>query len=65
LYFLTFGFAGQLTLEAFPLSGFEEKGVFLDLLDDALLLNLPLESPKGALDGFAIEDPNLCQSMPP
>jgi hypothetical protein len=65
LHLLAFGFLGQFALEAFPLSRLQEKGVFLDILDDALLLNLPLESPKSALDGFAIEHPNCCQIMPP
>jgi hypothetical protein len=27
--------------------------VLLDILDDIFLLNLPLETPKGALDRFA------------
>jgi hypothetical protein len=65
LYFLTLGFLGQFTFETFPLSGLQKKGVLLHILDDAFLLNLPLESPKSALDGFAIEHPNCCQIMPP
>jgi len=65
LHLLPFGLLGQLAFETFPLSGLQKKGVFLDLLDDALLLNLSFEAPKGAFDGFAIEDPDLCQSVPP
>jgi hypothetical protein len=65
LHLFPFCFLGQLALEAFPLSGLQKKGVFLDLLDDALLLNLSFEAPKGAFDGFTIEDPDLCQSVPP
>ena len=65
LNLLPFRFLGQLAFEAFPLSGLQKKGVFLDLLDDALLLNLSFEAPKGAFDGFTIEDSDLCQSVPP
>jgi len=65
LHLFPFCFLSQLAFEAFPLSGLQEKGVFLDLLDDALLLNLSFEAPKGTFDGFTIEDPDLCQSVPP
>jgi hypothetical protein len=65
LHLLPFCFLGQLAFEAFPLSGLQKKGVFLDLLDDALLLNLSFKAPKGAFDGFTIEDSDLCQSVPP
>jgi hypothetical protein len=65
LHLLPFSLLRQLALEAFPLSGLQKKGVFLDLLDDALLLNLSFEAPKGAFDGLSIEDPDLCQSVPP
>jgi hypothetical protein len=65
LHLLAFCFLCQLTLEPFPFAGFKKEGVFLYLLDYALLLNLSLKTPKGALDGFAIEYPNLCQSKPP
>ena len=65
LNLLPFRFLGQLAFEAFPLSGLQKKGVFLNLLDDALLLNLSLEAPKRAFYGFTIEDPDLCQSVPP
>jgi len=65
LHLLALGFLGQFAFETLPLSGLEEEGVLLHILDDAFLLNLPLESPKSALDGFAIEHPNCCQIMPP
>jgi len=65
LNLLPFCFLGQLAFEAFPLSGLQKKGVFLNLLDDALLLYLSLEAPKRAFYGFTIEDPDLCQSVPP
>ena len=65
LHLLPFCFLGQLAFEAFPFPGLQKEGVFLDILDDALLLNLSLEAPQGAFYGFAIEDPDLSQSVPP
>jgi hypothetical protein len=62
---LAFEFLGQLTLQAFLFSGLEKKGVSFDLLDDAFLLDLPLETAKSAFDGFAIENPDFCQNVPP
>jgi hypothetical protein len=62
---LAFEFLGQFTLQAFLFSGLEKKGVSLDLLNDAFLLDLPLETAKGAFDGFAIENPDFCQNVPP
>ena len=62
---LAFEFLGQLTLEAFPFSRFQKIGVFLHLFDNALLLNLPLETAQGALNGFTFENSDFGQSMPP
>jgi len=42
-------FSGQSLLEAFPFAGLQIKGMFLDILDDVFLLNLPFEPTKGAL----------------
>ena len=39
--------------------------MLLDLFENALLLHLSLETPKGALNGFAVENPNFCQTVPP
>jgi len=39
--------------------------VLLDLFENALLLHLSLETPKGALNGFAVENPDFCQTVPP
>jgi hypothetical protein len=39
--------------------------MFLDLFNNALLLYLTLESPKGAFNRFTIENPNFCQCLPP
>ena len=64
-HFLAFELLSQRTLEAFLFPGLQIVGVFLDFLDNTFLLNLPLETPKGALNGFTFENPNFCQSMPP
>ena len=63
--FLPASFSGQGLLDAFLFAWFQIKGVLLDLLDDAFLLDLPLEAAKGAFDGFSIENPNFCQNVPP
>src|SRR5688572_22431270 len=39
--------------------------MFLSLFDNALLLHLSFESPKGAFNRFTIENPNCCQCLPP
>jgi len=36
--------------------------VFLYLLDDAFLLDLPFEAPKRAFNGFSVENPDFCQN---
>jgi hypothetical protein len=64
-HLLAFELLSQLTFEAFLFSGLHVEGVFLDFLDNAFLLNLTLEAPKGALDGLTFEHPNFGQSMPP
>jgi hypothetical protein len=64
-HFLAFELLSQLTFEAFILYGLHVEGVFLDFLDNAFLLNLSLEAPKGALNGLTFEHPNLGQNMPP
>src|SRR5205814_4324034 len=64
-HLLAFEFLRQFTLEALLFAGFQKKGVPLHLLDNALLLNLSLETPKGALEGFAVVNSHFCQNMPP
>ena len=64
-YLLAFEFLRQFTLEALLFAGFQKKGVLLHVLDNAFLLNLSLEAPKGALDGFAVVNSYLCQNKPP
>ena len=61
-YLLAFELLRQLTLEPLPFSGFQEKGVLLHILNDAFLLDLPLETAKGALHGFALEQSDFCQN---
>jgi len=64
-HLLAFEFLRQFTLEALLFAGLQKKGVPLHLLDNALLLNLSLETPKGALEGFAVVNSHFCQNMPP
>jgi hypothetical protein len=52
---LAFEFLRQFTLEAPLFSGLEKKGVLLHVLNNAFLLDLTLETTKGALNGFAFE----------
>ena len=64
-HLLAFEFLRQFTLEALLFPGFQKKGVLLHLLDNALLLNLSLETPNGDLNGFAVVNSHLCPNMPP
>src|SRR5689334_11593176 len=64
-HLLAFELLSQLTFEAFLFPRLHVEGVFLDFLDNAFLLNLTLEAPKGALHGLTFEYPNFGQSMPP
>jgi hypothetical protein len=64
-HLLAFEFLSQFTLEPLLFAGFQKKGVLLDLFENALLLHLSLETPKGALNGFAVENPDFCQTVPP
>jgi glucose-1-phosphate adenylyltransferase len=43
-------------------AGLHVIGVPLDIFDDIFLLHFPFEAPKGALQGFAILDGDLCQA---
>jgi hypothetical protein len=64
-HLLAFEFLSQFTLEPLLFAGFQKKGVLLEFFENALLLNLSLETPKGALNGFAVENPDFCQTVPP
>jgi hypothetical protein len=63
--FLAFEFLRQLAFQALLFTRLKKEGVFLDFLDDAFLLDLPLEAAECAFDGFAIENPDFCQNVPP
>jgi hypothetical protein len=60
-HLLAFEFLRQFTLEALLFAGLQKR-VPLHLLDNALLLNLSLETPKGALERFAVVNSHLCQN---
>jgi len=64
-HLLAFEFLGQFTLEPPLFSGFQKKGVSLYLLNNAFLLDLPLEAAKGAFNGLSLENPDFCQIVPP
>ncbi len=57
--------ACQGRLEASFLTGGNEEGVPLHFPNDVLLLDFPLEAPKGAFERFIISEPNLCQRISP
>lgn len=54
-------FAGQSLLYAFLLARFQIEGVTLDLFNDVLSLNLPLEAAQGVLYRFALLQFYFCQ----
>ena len=64
-HLLAFEFLRQFTLKPLLFSGFQKKRVLLHGLNNAFLLDLSLETPKGALNGFAFENPDFCQNVPP
>jgi len=39
--------------------------VSFHFLNNAFLLDLPLETAKGALNGFSLKNPDFCQIVPP
>jgi hypothetical protein len=64
-HFLTFSFLSKLALKAFLFSRLHVEGVFLHILNNAFLLNLSLEAPKGAFNGLTFVHPNFGQVIPP
>src|SRR2546427_12116190 len=60
-HLLAFELLSQLTLETSLFSRLHVEVVFLDFLDNAFLLNLTLEAPKGALHGLTFEHSNFGQ----
>jgi len=64
-YLLAFEFLRQFTLEPLLFSGFQKKGVSLDILNNTFLLDLSLETAQDALNGFSLESSAFCQNVPP
>jgi hypothetical protein len=64
-HLLALEFLSQFTLEPPLFSGFQKKRVLLHVLNNTFLLDLSLETAKGALNGFALENPDFCQIVPP
>ena len=62
---LAFELLRQFTFEPPLFSGFQKKRVLLHVPDNAFLLDLSLETAKGALNGFAVENSDFCQNVPP
>ena len=52
--FLSVTLPGQRFFGALLFAGLQIKGVTLNLFDDVLLLDLALESPQGAFQGFTL-----------
>ena len=57
--------AGQRLLDPLLLSRLQVKRVSFDLFDDVLLLDLPLEAPKGILKSFALLESHFSQRKTP
>ena len=62
---LSIAFPGQGLLDTEFLAWLQIEGVPLDLSDDVLLQNFPLEAAEGVLHGFAILQLYLSQLPPP
>ena len=52
--FLSVTLASQCFFGALLFAGLQVEGVTFDLFDDVLLLDLALESPQGAFQGFTL-----------
>jgi hypothetical protein len=64
-YFLASAFAGQRGLYALLFTGFQVKGVALDLFDNVFLLHFALEAAQRILEGFTLLQPNFRQTDTP
>jgi hypothetical protein len=62
---LTSALASQRGLYPFLFTGFQIKGVALDLLDNVLLLYFALEAAQRVLKGFTLLQPNFRQTDTP
>ena len=63
--FLPAALARERFLHALLLTGFQIKGVPLDLLDDVFLLHLPLEPAQSILEGFTLLKSDFRQELHP
>ncbi len=63
--FFTGTLAGQRGFHAFLLTGFEVKGVTLDLLNNVFLLHFAFETAQGVLEGFTLLKSNFRQTDTP
>jgi hypothetical protein len=62
---LTCALTSQRSLYAFLLTGFQVKGVALDLFDDIFLLHFALEAAQRVLKGLSLLKPNFRQPDTP
>jgi hypothetical protein len=62
---LTSALASQRGLYPFLFTGFQIKGVALDLFDNVLLLYFALEAAQRVLKGFTLLQPNFRQTDTP
>ncbi len=63
--FLTSALASQRGFYPFLFTGFQVKGVALDLLDNVFLLYFALEAAQRVLEGFTLLQPNFRQTNTP
>jgi hypothetical protein len=56
-----FKFLRQFTLQPLFFPGLQEKGMFLDFLDNTFLLDLPLETAQSALNGLSLKNADFRQ----
>jgi hypothetical protein len=63
--FLSSAFSGQRGLYALLFTGFQVKGVTLDLFDNIFLLHFALEAAQRIFEGFPLLQPNFRQTDTP
>ncbi len=62
---LTCALTSQRCLYAFLLTGFQVKGVALNLFNNVFLLHFALEAAQRVLEGFSLLKPNFRQTNTP
>jgi hypothetical protein len=63
--FLAATLAGKSLFDALLLSRLQIEGMLLHFLNDVFLLDLPLETPQGILDGLTVLNANFGHSIHP